>query len=132
MVAEDMAAVPATGAHQDKLGDACDPDDDNDHGGRRCRRAGEGRPCREPPIPPTPLVADSDGDRCLDGVEGYLGTDPTLKTSKCPAALTAAALLFFRACRWNEPPNGYDGGTCGMPSTMAAMTTLSGTPTVTG
>jgi hypothetical protein len=92
----------------DKMGDACDTDDDNDGADDVAELA------REDPVgtpdPTNPLIADSDGDRCLDGVEGYLGKDPTSATSKCPASLTANPLKFFRACRWNEPNNGYDGG----------------------
>jgi hypothetical protein len=60
-----------------------------------------------------PLIVDSDGDGCLDGVEGYLGTHPQATTgnsARCPASLTSNQLKFFRACRWNEPPNGYGGG----------------------
>jgi hypothetical protein len=92
----------------DKMGDACDPDDDNDMAVDVAELA------REDPVgtpdPTNPLVMDGDLDGCLDGVEGYLGTDPTLKTSACPASLSAAMLKFFRACRWNEPPTGYGGG----------------------
>jgi len=87
----------------DKMGDACDPDDDND-------LAVDVAELALTPTATNPLNADSDGDRCIDGVEGYLGADPTLNTSKC-AALSANQLKFFRACRWNEPPNGYGGGT---------------------
>jgi hypothetical protein len=92
----------------DKMGDACDTDDDNDMAVDVAELARE-----DPPGTPdatNPLVADSDGDRCLDGVEGYLGKDPTDATSKCPAALTSNPLKFFRACRWNVPPDGYDSG----------------------
>ena len=45
-----------------------------------------------------------------DGVEGYLGVDPMSALSRC-AALSANQLKSFRACHWNEPPDGYGGGT---------------------
>ena len=80
----------ASNPNQDKMGDACDPDDDNDRADDVAELARE-----DPPGTPdstNPLAFDSDGDRCVDGVEGYLGKDPTLKTSKCPAAMSAAQL----------------------------------------
>ena len=92
----------ASNPNQDKMGDACDPDDDNDMAVDVAELAR---------VPATdPLNPDSDGDRCLDGVEGYLDKDPLNAFSRCPA-LTLKAATFFRACRWNEPPNGYGGGT---------------------
>jgi hypothetical protein len=65
----------ASNPSQDKMGDACDPDDDNDglpdseeFGGQCPRR----------------LVADSDGDTVLDGYEVATGYDPCSAASKPP------------------------------------------------
>ena len=85
----------------DTMGDACDQDDDND----------SAVDVAELIAPATdPYNPDTDGDRCHDGIEGYLGTDPTSSASKCPPTLTENQQKFFRACHWNLPPNGYDAG----------------------
>jgi hypothetical protein len=58
---------------QDKLGDACDPDDDNDALPDTSENG---------PVCPFRLVGNSDGDRVLDGFEvanGYNPCDPTSK-----------------------------------------------------
>ena len=100
----------ASNPNQDKMGDACDPDDDNDTAVDVAELAREDPPGT--PDPTNPLVMDGDLDGCIDGVEGYLGNDPTLThLRQCPANLNANQLKFFRACRWNLPPLGYGGGT---------------------
>jgi hypothetical protein len=84
----------ASNPNQDKLGNACDEDDDND----RVSDAGEA-------ISPTtlPLVADSDGDGCVDGWEALTGKDPNSAASKCPAALTPVLQTLARGCHLNLP-----------------------------
>jgi len=92
----------ASNPNQDKMGDACDPDDDND----------KAVDAAEATKGTNPMNPDSDGDRCLDGVEGYLGVDPLLGTGagKCPGSLSTGMLVYSRACRWNVVQDGYDGG----------------------
>jgi putative hemolysin len=65
----------ASNPSQDKMGDACDPDDDND-----------GLPDSEEFDSQCPwrLVADSDGDTVLDGYEVATGYDPCSAASKPP------------------------------------------------
>jgi hypothetical protein len=58
---------------QDKMGDACDPDDDNDSLPDSEESDGQ---C------PQRLVADSDGDTVLDGYEVAMGYDPCSAASK--------------------------------------------------
>jgi len=65
----------ASNPAQDKLGDACDPDDDND--GLPDSEEFDGQ-C------PQRLVADSDGDTVLDGYEVATGYDPCSAASKPP------------------------------------------------
>jgi len=92
------AVLPGTWAsnpNQDKLGDACDEDDDND-------RAMD---IAETSVAPftNPLVADTDGDRCVDGWESIALSDPTSATSKCPGTLTPALQTLARGCHLNLP-----------------------------
>ncbi len=68
-IAGDWASNPA----QDNLGDACDTDDDND---ALPDSAENETTC------PYSLVADSDGDRALDGYEVAKGTNPCDATRK--------------------------------------------------
>jgi hypothetical protein len=63
----------ASNPSQDKMGDACDPDDDNDRLPDAQEFDGH---C------PYRLVADSDGDRVLDGFEVATGYDPCNAASK--------------------------------------------------
>jgi hypothetical protein len=87
----------------DTQGDVCDTDDDNDLNldGQEPLSGGGVT---------DPYNPDTDGDRCMDGVELLLGSVPTSFTSKCPAAImTSVQQAYFRACHWNLPPNGYDG-----------------------
>jgi hypothetical protein len=91
----------ASNPNQDKLGDACDEDDDND----RALDAAE-----TTVLPYTnPLVADSDGDGCVDGWESITGKDPNSAASKCPAALTPALQTLARGCHLNLPGTLFGG-----------------------
>ena len=74
-----------TWANSDNIGDACDPDDDND--GRSDADEASGAGCLS--ILTNATLHDTDGDRFLDGPECALGFDPTNATSK--PALTACA-----------------------------------------
>ncbi len=83
----------ASNPNKDKIGDACDPDNDND-----------GLPdAVEGVMGTNPLNADTDGDHCVDGAEVLLGSNPLSATSKCPGSLSLDQEKFFRACRWNLP-----------------------------
>lgn len=64
-----------TRAMSDNNGDVCDTDLDND--GLRDSLEVGGVPCASAAGPTNPLLADTDGDRVLDGAECALGTDPT-------------------------------------------------------
>jgi hypothetical protein len=72
-----------TRANSDTAGDACDADDDND--GMPDTTETAGPPCASASAATDPLVADTDGDRVLDGAECALGSDPANAASK-PAA----------------------------------------------
>lgn len=61
-----------TRANSDGLGDACDDDDDND--GISDLDEATGAACGG--VVTSPILADTDGDRMLDGAECSLGTDP--------------------------------------------------------
>jgi hypothetical protein len=89
----------ASNPNQDKLGDACDTDDDND----------AALDAAEALAPVTdPMNPDTDGDGCVDGWESMQGKDPTLASSKCPAALRPGDQKFAKGCHLNLP--GPDGG----------------------
>ena len=68
--------------NSDEIGDACDPDDDNDGIPDTVESAGP--PCASASGPTNPLLADTDGDRRLDGAECALGTDPANAASFPP------------------------------------------------
>jgi hypothetical protein len=78
-------------ANSDGIGDACDPDDDND--GRVDLDELSGVACAGPT---DPIDADSDGDNYLDGVECALGTNPNLASSR-PAATSCGPTGDFDA-----------------------------------
>ena len=67
-------------ANSDTAGDACDADDDNDGISDTAETAGP--PCPSATGPTNPLVADTDGDRVLDGAECALGSNPNDPASK--------------------------------------------------
>jgi hypothetical protein len=75
--------------HSDNLGDACDPDNDND-GLTDAEELGLGPfgpwswLCSATSANTNPLLADSDGDGTLDGAECELHTDPASAASKPP------------------------------------------------
>jgi hypothetical protein len=69
----------ATRANSDFLGDLCDTDDDND--GLLDATEGMTPPCASGSMPTSPTVADTDGDRHLDGAECALGSDPFVAAS---------------------------------------------------
>jgi len=90
-----IAGEWASNPNQDKAGNACDDDDDNDLASDLAETAAT--PYTEP------LIADTDGDRCLDGAESYAGKNPTDPASKCPTAITAGLQLYFKGCHLNLP-----------------------------
>jgi hypothetical protein len=76
-----------TWPNSDNIGDACDPDADND-GLSNVMEAGLGpagayhASCPSATGPTDPLSRDTDGDLVLDGAECFLGTDPVDPLSK--------------------------------------------------
>lgn len=72
-----------TWVNSDPFGNACDSDDDND-GLLDSTEAGP--PCASATAATNPLLADTDGDRVLDGAECLLGSDPA-SASSVPAAI---------------------------------------------
>ena len=77
----------------DTLGDACDVDDDND-------RAYD--PAELQTLLTDPYRADTDGDRCVDGVESMMNVSPTNPAVSC-GNLTIPQQYLFRACSFNLP-----------------------------
>ena len=92
-IAGGVASAPTA----DTQGDACDQDDDND----------AIVDVAETTTATDPYVADTDGDRCFDGVESILGTNPADNASKCPATLAESAQSTFRACHLNLPGSAW-------------------------
>jgi len=115
-----------TWPNSDALGDACDPDDDND--GLTDADEQTGAACAGHIT--DPLLGDTDGDRVLDGAECALSTDPTSAASKPSAAACGTATdtdgdrLSDRVefCGYNTNPNDTDtdGDQDGYPSTGLA------------
>jgi hypothetical protein len=109
-VGSTIPAGKASNPNKDKIGDACDPDNDNDGlpdtvenvMGTRASDAGGLQPSGYP-------AYDTNGNHCVDGSEVLLGGNP-LGTAKCPGSLTLAQEKFFRACHWNLPALGAYGG----------------------
>jgi hypothetical protein len=85
-----MATDDKTWPNSDNMGDDCDTDDDND--GLVDFAETGGPPCASASAATLPLVADTDGDRVLDGAECSTGFDPALAGSKPTAAQCAAFL----------------------------------------
>jgi hypothetical protein len=79
----------ASNPKQDKLGDLCDTDDDNDWMLDTGTHPVTGVPGEDVGCgsgPTNPLVADTDGDTSIDGAECALGSDPNDPTSLPPLA----------------------------------------------
>jgi hypothetical protein len=79
-----------TRVNSDNLGDACDPDADNDGLANSVERGlGPGgafhAACPSASGPTDPYALDTDGDGVTDGAECALGTDPANAASKPPA-----------------------------------------------
>jgi hypothetical protein len=95
-------------ASPDAIGDACDPDDDND--GRPDLEEINGYGCNGAVT--NPAVGDSDGDQALDGPECDLGANPLSSASEpAPAACGPSTdadgdkLIAFReVCYYNTDP----------------------------
>jgi len=80
-----------TVVNSDNMGDACDPDIDNDGLSNELEaQVGPGgsahAQCTAATGPTDPLLNDTDDDMVLDGAECALGTDPVDASSKPPAA----------------------------------------------
>jgi hypothetical protein len=98
--------------NSDTLGDACDPDDDND--GISDVDEGTGVTCGS--IATNPLLRDTDGDRFVDGAECALSTNPT--SSGSVPALASCGLNQdsdgdkigdrIEFCRYNSKINAVD------------------------
>ncbi len=86
-----------TAPNSDTLGDACDPDDDNDGVPDATETSiGPGElnhaACPSASTDTDPLKLDTDGDRVTDGAECAMGTDPASAASK-PTQMQCAAHL---------------------------------------
>ncbi len=110
-VGASIPAGKASNPNKDKMGDACDQDNDNDGLPDAVEGVMGTAPKNFAPDGVTPSY-DTDGDHCVDGSEVLTGSDPTLATSKCPTGVyfTLAMAKFFRACRWNLPILSTDTG----------------------
>ena len=73
-----------TWPNSDSIGDACDPDADNDGITNVDEAALPSSGCPAATAATDPLLADTDRDRVLDGAECALGSDPT-RASSYPA-----------------------------------------------
>jgi hypothetical protein len=72
----------ATRITADTLGDACDPDDDNDALSDVNEAAAPNPGCPAASAAPSSVLSDTDGDRFLDSAECLLGADPSSSASK--------------------------------------------------
>ena len=90
----------ASNPNQDKLGDACDDDDDNDGATDAYENSVIGGKATS-----LPLVADTDGDRVIDGVEWRVaGGDPN--DALVWPAWSVGEQVYFRGCHINVPAQG--------------------------
>ncbi|MGD0116387.1 MAG: hypothetical protein ABSC13_10395, partial [Dehalococcoidia bacterium] len=114
-VGSTIPAGKASNPNKDKIGDACDPDNDNDGlpdavetvmGTTPIGTVAGCNPATDSNCLPS---YDTNGNHCVDGSEVLLGGNP-LGTAKCPGSLTLAQEKFFRACHWNLPALGAYGG----------------------
>jgi hypothetical protein len=89
----------------DTMGDACDPDDDNDSMAdvAELQYTSYGGGCTL-----NPLKGDSDGDHALDGVEIQIGSDPCVNAAT-PAALIDVKTVLFRGGGISVPAQGEYG-----------------------
>ena len=91
----------ASNPNQDKKGDACDDDDDND----------TLPDTNEATAGSNPLVMDSDGDTVVDGAEIIYKKDPMVGGTNKPAWSAAIQQKFYRGCHTNLPKDGTYGST---------------------
>jgi hypothetical protein len=112
-----------TWPNSDLTGDGCgDGDDDNDAMSDANELSLPGIACPAATAATSPIAADTDGDRFLDGAECALGTDPASSASKpvltaCAAAGDADADGLtdrVEICHYNSDPNNNntDGDVC--------------------
>jgi hypothetical protein len=86
--------------NQDKMGDACDPDDDNDGAPDAYEVTTAGS---------DPTKIDSDGDTVNDGAEIVYKTDPMVGGSNKPSWSAAIQQKYYRGCHHNLPAAGTYG-----------------------
>jgi hypothetical protein len=97
----DIVDAFASNPNQDKIGDACDADDDND---------GAPDAYELKTSLSNPRKLDSDGDTINDGAEIINGKNPMLKTfPNFPNWTDVQNQLYYRGCHINLPPNGKYG-----------------------
>jgi hypothetical protein len=102
------AGIPGTvssNPNADTMGDACDPDDDNDD----IADVAELQYNLFGSCILDPLNPDTDGDHTRDGVEIETGSDPCVN-GPTAAALTAGQTILFRGGGINVPANSLFGG----------------------
>lgn len=115
------AEYDTTVPNADGLGDACDPDDDNDGLPHTSEGVFPATACLAASAAADPLAADSDGDGVVDGEECALGTDPASAASKPPPDNTCVDTdgdhvrdaLEVRG--WGTDPNNADSDGDGLP-----------------
>ncbi|MBI5287405.1 MAG: hypothetical protein HY873_00350 [Chloroflexi bacterium] len=102
-----------TRVNSDNLGDACDPDDDNDG---LLDTAESAAACAVEFGATDPTVLDTDGDRFADGAECVLGSDPT-NASSVPPFLACGSTEDtdgdrlsdrIETCKYNSDPESVD------------------------
>jgi hypothetical protein len=84
----------ASNPNQDKMGDACDEDDDDDGATDAYELSTDGGK-----VASDPLKIDSDGDRCMDGAEWRLGTNPN--DNAVEPAWSNVQQVYYRGCHIN-------------------------------
>ena len=100
-------------ARSDNVGNACDPDDDNDGLPDSAEGVFPMPGCASASAPTSPRARDSDGDRILDGAECALGANPTDKASLPSLAACGATndadndgiRAYREFCYYNTNPN---------------------------
>jgi hypothetical protein len=109
-----IASGQAANPNKMKLGDACNPDIDNDGLPNTVETSMAGLNAMNP---------DANGNHCLDGPELLTGHNPASGTSAC-VPLKAADLKFFRACHISLPPTGAYNGIWDSEGTPALRTAM--------